>query len=462
MPRERLTPDRIRRFSCPSDSEQVFLWDTDSPRLAVRATSGAKSFIFESKLNRRTIRATIGDVRSWTLEDARAESRRLQTEVDQGIDPRVRKAERLAKADAEHVFARVAKAPAMEAWNAYVDSRRTEWSERHLQNHQKFATAGGEPRSRGHRKGESRVTVSGPLHALLVLPLAEINAEAVRAWLDENNKTRPTWTAQAFRSLRAFINWCVEHPEYSQVVQADACTQLSVRRKVAVVKAKEGDCLEREQLRPWFEQVRKQSNPVHVAYLQCLLLTGARRGELAALKWDDVDFKWNSMTIRDKVEGERTIPLTPYVAHLLLDIRRRNETPPPEWRILNGAKIHNDLATWSPSPFVFYSTRSASGQIQEPRIAHNKALAAAGLPPLTLHGLRRSFGTLAEWVEAPTGVVAQIMGHKPSALAEKHYRRRPLDLLRQWHTRIEDFILTEAGIELPRADNVGLKAIARD
>ena len=28
------------------------------------------------------------------------------------------------------------------------------------------------------------------------------------------------------------------------------------------------------------------------------------------------------------------------------------------------------------------------------------------------------------------GVVAQIQGHKPSALAEKHYRRRPLDLLR--------------------------------
>jgi intergrase/recombinase len=37
----------------------------------------------------------------------------------------------------------------------------------------------------------------------------------------------------------------------------------------------------------------------------------------------------------------------------------------------------------------------------------------------------------------PTGIVAQIMGHKPSALAEKHYRRRPLDLLRKWHEKIE-------------------------
>jgi integrase len=76
-------------------------------------------------------------------------------------------------------------------------------------------------------------------------------------------------------------------------------------------------------------------------------------------------------------------------------------------------------------------------------------LAAAGIPPVSLHGLRRSFGTLGEWVEAPVGVVAQIMGHKPSALAEKHYRRRPLDLLRMWHTRIEAWILGEAGVQQP-------------
>jgi len=41
------------------------------------------------------------------------------------------------------------------------------------------------------------------------------------------------------------------------------------------------------------------------------------------------------------------------------------------------------------------------------------------------------------------------MGHKPSATAEKHYRRQPLDLLRQWHTQIEGWILQQAGIEQP-------------
>jgi integrase len=86
-----------------------------------------------------------------------------------------------------------------------------------------------------------------------------------------------------------------------------------------------------------------------------------------------------------------------------------------------------------------------------PADAHRRALTAAGLPHVSLHGLRRSFGTLSEWVEAPAGVVAQLQGHKPSATAEKHYRVRPLDLLRVWHQRIESWMLEQAGVERPEA-----------
>jgi hypothetical protein len=38
------------------------------------------------------------------------------------------------------------------------------------------------------------------------------------------------------------------------------------------------------------------------------------------------------------------------------------------------------------------------------------------------------------------------MGHKPSATAEKHYKVRPLDLLRMWHVKIEAWTLEQAGI----------------
>jgi integrase len=203
---------------------------------------------------------------------------------------------------------------------------------------------------------------------------------------------------------------------------------------VPIPQTKKNDSLRRAQIRPWFESVQKIGNPVTASYLQCLLLTGARRNEMAALRWQDVDFKWKSLTIRDKVEGERTIPLTPYVEHLISTLPRRNE-------------------------FVFSSPTAASGRLEEPRNPHNKALTAAALPQLSLHGLRRSFSSLSEWVEVPTGIVAQIMGHKPSAIAEKHYIQRELDLLHLWHVKIEAWILEQAGIQFVQ-EQPGLRVVA--
>jgi intergrase/recombinase len=51
-----------------------------------------------------------------------------------------------------------------------------------------------------------------------------------------------------------------------------------------------------------------------------------------------------------------------------------------------------------------------------------------------------------KWLEVPAGVVAQIQGHKPSATAEKHYKVRPLELLRVHHERIEAWILEQAKV----------------
>ena len=426
MNRERLTPDRIRRLTLSEGQTQSFLWDTDAPRLAVRVTAGAKAFIFEAKLNRQTVRVTIGDVRAWTLAAARDEARRLQTMIDQGIDPRDEKRERIAAAEAKRIEAERIATPALDAWQAYLAARAPRWGERTLIDHQKLVDTGGQPKTRGRRPGEGDTTMPGSLLPVLRLPLEQITADRVRVWLQDEATKRPTHAALAFRYLRAFLNWCSDRPEYRDQVQADACITRLAKDELPKKAAKD-DCLQREQLPAWFASVRQIQNPVIAAYLQTALLTGGRREEVAGLQWEDVDFQWKSMTIKDKVDGERTIPLTPYVASLLAALPRRNE-------------------------WVFSSPTAASGRLQEPRIMHNKALTAAGLPALSIHGLRRSFGTLAEWVECPAGVSAQIMGHKPSATAEKHYRVRPLDLLRMWHTKIEGWILSEAGIEQPAED----------
>jgi integrase len=452
MARINLTAGRIRDFS--ADKGQVFLWDSDTPGLAVRATApgkrnpeGSKAFIFQGKLaSGQDVRMTIGDVRSWGIDKAREEARTLQKLIDRGLDPRQEKAERVAEAESKRQTAVRNEAPALEAWGVYLGARKAKWSARSLLDHQRLSAEGGKVKTRGKKKGEGDKTLPGLLLPLLLLPLPEINASSVRDWLKEEAARRPTQANNAFVRLRAFLNWCADQPEYSDQAHSDACPNRMARDELPKKKAKD-DCLQREQLKVWFEKIRAIQNPTISAYLQITLLAGARREEVAGIKWSDVDFQWKTIRIADKVEGERNIPMTPYVELLLRDLNRRNETPPPKHRILNGKKIENDLENWKPSEWVFQSRRAKNGRLQDPSIQHRAACAAAGIDGLTIHGLRRSFGTLAEWVECPAGVVAQIMGHKPSATAEKHYRRRPIDLLRMWHTKIEDWILEQAGIE---------------
>ena len=450
--KENFTAGRIAKLECEPGKQQTIHWDGKTPGLGLRVTAaGTKSYVFETSLYGKTLRITIGDARAWSIAEAQEKATEFKRLTDQDIDPRQLRRERAAAADAINQAEQRKDLTVGEAWQVYINARTPKWGERHLRNHNYMTQPGGKERTRGKREGDPDTIQPGPLHPLLSLRMSALDAEAVREWLEPLATKTPTQAAQTYRALRAFIAWCTDRPEYAGLVHEDACNRRMARDVLPKSKAKT-DCLQREQLSAWFKEVRKISNPVISAYLQALLLTGARREEMAGLRWNDVDFKWQSLTIRDKVEGERTIPLTPYLASVLAVLKVRNDTPPPRFRILDGKKIENDLEHWKPSEWVFSSKTAKSGRLQEPRINHNKALTAAALPMLTLHGLRRSFGTLTEWVECPAGVVAQIMGHKPSATAEKHYKVRPLDLLRMWHTRIEAWTLEQAGIEFKQPD----------
>lgn len=458
-----LTLERIRKLTPPVGKQAVYIFDDDPKHLAVRITpAGARSYVYGGKLNGTPLRVTIGSVSDWILEDARAEARRLETLVDAGRDPRQVKAEITAADEAARAASVAAKkAEALEgqrqqltlgeAWAVYCEARREKWGARSARDHDKLMQP-------AHTKENGRQMKAGVMASLAPLPLSEITAAKVAEWLDAETKKRPTQAALGYRLLRAFLNWCADHPEYSSIATPDACTRRVSKEHLPKSKAKD-DALQREQLRTWFDAVRRIPNATISAYLQILLLVGCRREELGTLLWDNVDFQWNSLNIRDKVEGKRTIPLTPYVRGLLLELKARNETKPAQTRILRGKRIANDLEAWKPSPWVFASKTAADGRMVEPSIAHRKALTAAGLPPLSLHGLRRSFGSLSEWCECPVGVVAQIQGHKPSATAEKHYRVRPLDLLRMWHTKIEGWILEQAGIAQPEDSSDGLRLV---
>jgi integrase len=428
---------------------QSFLWDSKTPGLSLRATvGGAKAYIFQGLMHGSTIRVTIGDPRSWTIDQAQERARSLQMLIDSGIDPREHEAEQKAAHEARQAAKKRQDVTVGEAWEEYLEHLRTKISpktkkprsERYIIDHVNLSSPGGGIAKRGGKE-----KVRGPLAPLMTRRLSEITATCMADWLEVEISRGPTNAAHAFGLFKAFVRWSQTHETFAGIVSNDAYASPKVKGILPRSVAKD-DCLQREQLFVWFSAVRGIANPVISAYLQGLLITGARREELAALRWEDVDFRWRSLTMNDKVEGTggRTIPLTPYLASLLRNLQRLNEMPPNKRQ---AARLFERGQKWEPSEWVFASKTASDGKIAEPRHAHNRALAPTGLPHISLHGLRRSFGTLSEWVEVPVGVVAQIQGHKPSAIAEKHYRRRPLDLLRMWHDKIEAWMLEQAKVK---------------
>ena len=417
--RVNLTAGAIERLTCPGDKQQAFMRDSEAPGLRVRVTAaGAKSFVYEAKLNRQTIRRTIGDVKLWNIEQARTEARRLAVVLDGGQDPREIERQQQAAQAADKAAAAAHAVTVGEAWGVYLEARRPHWGERHYSEHFLLVKPGGV----ASKRAAGGVTAPGILHPLLALALRDLTAPVIEAWAERETQTRPAAARLAWRCLKAFLGWCAEQAEYALVLPSANPAKTKKARQTLGKAGVKQDALLKEQLPAWFDAVRQLPNPVIAAYLQALLLTGARAGEVLALRWDDINTKWRGLTIRDKVEGTRVIPLTPYVWHLMAALPRRNE-------------------------FVFSSIAAAGGCIVIPRKNHHDACAVAGIDGLTIHGLRRSFKSLTEWLEIPAGVVAQIMGHKPSATAEKHYTVRPLDLLRLHHERIEAWILEQAGVQ---------------
>ena len=417
---DNFTSERVASFKCKSGAKQSIFWDGKTPGLGLRVTAnGAKSYIFQTELHGKTIRITIGDQRTWSISEAQSEAARLKVMTDQGSDPRQMAAENKAAREAAEAAKKAQEARETVtlgmAWEKYLIARKNFWSERHHADHVEMMQPGGTKRARS-----SKLTEPGVLASLANIRLIDLTTERIQEWAANEGAKRAGRARLAIRLLKAFLSWCSEQSQYREIVTNNAAKNKRVREILGKPKTIE-EVLQREQLPAWFNAVKQIRNSVISAYLQVLLLTGARPNELTTLKWEDVDFQWCNMTIRDKMEELRVIPLTPYISHLLDKLPRRNE-------------------------WVFSSPTAASGHLIDPHPAHDKVCEIAGLN-LTIYALRGSFATLSEWIETPAGIAAQIQGHKPSGVREKHYIRRPLDLLRMWHVKIESWILEQAGIE---------------
>jgi integrase len=307
MTKERFTAPKVAGFSCPPDKTQAFKWDAATPGLGLRVTpTGKPSYIFQSRFQDKTLRVTIGSPDAWSIPQAQERARELQRQIDAGRDPREVKADTIA-ADVAKTHRRGRRRADRGRGVAALHGRGQAEAQSRLEAalrgrpEAKAASLGGEPKKRGKGK-----TKPGHLAALMPLRLASIDQDTIRDWYAKEAKTAPIQAARAVAMFSGFLGWCATKKDLRSLVQKDAARASELGDVLPGVN-KRRDALEIDQLPAWFAGTDKLRSRAARAYLQALVLTGARREELAGLRWADVDFQWQKLTIADKVEATRVI-----------------------------------------------------------------------------------------------------------------------------------------------------------
>lgn len=161
------------------------------------------------------------------------------------------------------------------------------------------------------------------------------------------------------------------------------------------------------------------------ALFHLVALRGLRRGEAAGLRWSDLDLDAGTLTVTGQLQqlggrlvagppksdaGRRVIALDKTTIAALCEHRFRQQAE----RAASGAR-------WAGTGYVF-TTRSGKpvGPDQLTRL-FRKLVAASGLPPVTLHGLRHGAATLALAAGTDLKIVQDQLGHSTITLTADTY-----------------------------------------
>jgi integrase/recombinase XerD len=159
-----------------------------------------------------------------------------------------------------------------------------------------------------------------------------------------------------------------------------------------------------------------------------ILLTGMRRGEIEHLTWADINFQLGVIFIQEKPQyqwkpktDERLIPISPPLRDILSQ---------------HHAERRDD-------GLVFPNKEGHLDTHILPKL--KKAGRKAGLPTITVHALRHSFGAHLRMAGVSLSDIADLLGHKDLATTQI-YAKVQLDHLRNAITKLAPMIAPAADI----------------
>lgn len=155
--------------------------------------------------------------------------------------------------------------------------------------------------------------------------------------------------------------------------------------------------------------------------LACCL--GLRRGELLGLRWRDVDLQAGLLTIRRArtTVGARVVEKEPKTADSLrtLSIRTLDDLL-DLLRRLRGERQRNRLPC-GPDDFLVLNRQGQPWHPNTLSTALSAFAAERQLPPITLHGLRHTFASVANIARIPMYQISRAMGHSSPNVTQRIY-----------------------------------------
>jgi integrase len=349
----KLTDNLLRRLPVPEHGNKVTFDDALKGFGICVTAAGARGFVlkYRRKADGRRRQFTIGSHPDWSVAAAREEAKRLKREVDGGADP-------VGEQEANRAAATIADLCA-----------RFE---------QDFV-----PRKRPTTQRVYRQQIGTDiLPALGPMKVAAVGHADVDRWHHALSKRGPTQANRTLAVLSKMFSLAIRWEWRSD----NPCK--GIERNQEDKRARYLSGAELARLSAALAELADQ----HAANaVRLLLLTGARRGELLAAKWGDIDFAagvWVKPGATTKQRTEHRVPLSAAAVQLLTEMRKQAA----------------DHAEW------IFPARGGGhrAHINEAWIRLRKA---ADIPDVHLHDLRHTYASIAVSSGLSLPVIGALLGH---------------------------------------------------
>ncbi len=359
MPRratQRLT-DKLVKSLPPPPKGATITYDADVAGFGARITAGgARALVLNYMCAGRERRMTIGAFPTWSTTAGREQARALRRMIDSGVDPMD---EREAQ-DASAVAGRMA--PTMlDLFNRY--------DAEHL------------PRKSPHAAADDRSMwrkiVLPRIGAMKVAAVVHADIDALHA---EISKTRPTRANRVIEVVRKAFSmairwgWRADNP-------ASGVNRNQEHKRARYLSAAE--------LIRLSEALATHPERVSANAIRLLMLTGARRNEVLAARWDMFDLDagvWVKPSAHTKQRKEHRVPLSIPARQLLLDIRAS-----------------------SASPYVFPGR--GDGPLTDIKRTWSAVCAASEVRDCRLHDLRHTYASILASAGLSLPIIGALLGH---------------------------------------------------